>query len=395
MYSPIIHSILDTDFYKLTMQQVVFHYFSKAHVEYTFINRNKEMKWPTGFAAAVRKEVENMEELRLRRAEFMWLRNLGYFKEDYLEFLRNYRFNASHVDIPHKSEEFSLTVHGPWFNAILWEVPLLAIISETYYKMTNTKWHAFSIPKIRNKADFLSAEGCCWIDFGTRRRFSYQIQDLVNCIMPSKSGYLGTSNPHFAMKYGIKPQGTYAHEAVMAMQGTHFQPSYDCQNEIWLNLWRFEYGDKLQIALTDTLTTKFFLKNLSLNQAKYLSGFRQDSGDPAEIADQILKFYKERGIDARTKTIVFSDGLDVKQVTLLQREFGHKINCIYGIGTNLTNDCGAAPLNIVIKLNKIKIGENGPNAQWKNVVKLSDTPGKESGAAAEVEAAKSYISNSF
>lgn len=383
---PIITSLLDTDWYKLTMGQVVFHQFRDAIATYRFYNRGKT-QFPTGFAAALRKELEYLSKVSLTNQELMWLDDHVVFKPDYINFLEDYRFNPNQVMIEQTGGDLDIVIIGPWAETILWEVPLMAIISELYFKLTDKTYDQKEFITLTDqKAHKMLNAGVKWSDFGTRRRFSKETQDALNTVMMNyKPGFIGTSNPYFAMKYNLNPIGTYAHEAVMAMQAKY---SATESNQKWMEHWWLEYGmcPKLLTALTDTLTTNVFLRTYTGDMLNKYTAVRQDSGDPFEFAPKLLAHYKENNIDPKEKKIVFSDSLDTDKACELQKTFGDKIPCVMGIGTHLTNDCGHKPLNMVIKLVNIDFGKG-----MQPVIKLSDDKGKHTGDDETIKAIKQEL----
>lgn len=380
MFNPIIRSFLDNDWYQFTMGQLVFHKFPMARARYTFINRN-HTKFPFGFCQELKAQINCMQKLALSSSESDWLSKFPYLKPDYINFLLQYKFNPSEVEVFENDNELEIYIDGQWCRSILWQIPLLSIVSELYYKILKFKplndWH-----HIQEKAIKLEKAGVNYIDFGTRRRFSYSQQRIVNITMSDYKTFLGTSNPHFAKMYELNPIGTYAHELPMAMSvgfgGTKFANYFTLYN--WVN----EYQDYLKIALSDTYTTDVFLKEaFNGHFAKEFDGIRQDSGNPFKFTDKVIAHYHKLNIDPLTKMIVFSDSLDVNKAVELNEYCKGKIRCQFGIGTNLTNDCGYTPLNIVIKLSQINFG-NG----WIDVVKLSDDVGKNTGKVGAVKRAK-------
>lgn len=381
----IIQSLLDTDWYKITMGQVVFHQFPHAVAVYKFINRGKT-QFPEGFAQALRKELKCLSKVRLTDYEWVWLMDQMVLKPNYINWLGHYRFNPSQVTIEQKGGDLDISIQGLWAETILWEVPLMAIISELYFKLTDKRcdWLDFRKKTIA-KADLMMNAGVKWSDFGTRRRFSWVTQNMINQTMRNYVGYIGTSNPFFAMKYNLKPIGTYAHEAVMAMQAK-YSPTES--NQKWMEHWLQEYClfPRLLTALTDTLTTDVFLRTFKGDLAQKYSAVRQDSGDPFVFAPKLIEHYKNVGIDPKEKSIVFSDSLDADKACSLHKAFSDQIPCVMGIGTHLTNDCGHKPLNMVVKLVSVDFGEG-----FKSVVKLSDDHGKYTGDPAKIETVKKEL----
>jgi nicotinate phosphoribosyltransferase len=373
-YFPIITSLLDTDWYKLTMGQLVFHQFPDAKASYCFINRGKT-EFPPEFAEHLKYELQLLSHVQLTYEEWVWLADQFVLSQDYIDWLSNHRFNPKQVKITQTDGNLDITIEGPWVETILWEVPLMAIISELYFRLTGKTYDPHeSFLSIKAKAEKLNAAGVKWSDFGTRRRFSKDTQADVNAYMSVFKGFIGTSNPYFAMKYNIWPIGTYAHEAVMAMQALY---NAEDSNKKWMEHWLKEYclNPQMLIALTDTLTTDVFLRTYKFDLLRKFVGVRQDSGNPHEFAKKIIQYYKDNNVNPKTQKIIFSDGLDVDKAIAIHNEFKDEIQCVMGIGTNLTNDCGYKPLNMVIKLTAIDFGDG-----FKPVVKLSDDEGKHTGS---------------
>ena len=377
-----IRSFFDTDLYKITMGQVVLNQFPEVEVVYQFINRNKT-PFPKGFAGTLKRYVERcLPDMRPDKSEIGWLKaNVRYLKHTYLDWLKGYQFDPAEVRIEQEDGNLAVVVSGPWYRTIYWEVPLLAVISELYYEESKIKPCKDWEERIDQKGEILTCHGCHWADFGTRRRFSYDVQDEVCRHFHKLQGFLGTSNPCLAMKYNVRPMGTYAHEAVMAMQVRH---GFNYCNAAWMEAWVKEYQGDLGIALPDTVTTDYFLKHqFNMMFSKLFDGIRHDSGDPFEFGEKVIKHYQGLGIDSRSKRLVFSDGLNAQKLVELNHRFNDRIMVSGGIGTNLSNDVGAKPLNIVMKLTHADFGW-GPVA----TVKLSDEPGKYTGDEARIKRAK-------
>jgi nicotinate phosphoribosyltransferase len=377
-----LRSLLDTDHYKITMDQVIFFHFPQAIVHYRFIDRGHTF-FPPGFADTLGRHIEELCRLEFRAEEIDWLRQrVRYLKPTFLEWLARYRFRGEEVTVSQEGGELQIDIVGPWYRTVLWEVPLLALVSELYYSAASPSgdWQG----RIRTKAEKMAEAGAHWVDFGTRRRFSHAVQDKVNEVMREyQPYYLGTSNPFFAMKYDLTPIGTYAHEGPMAMQA--LVGVRGC-NRAWMDAWVEEYQGDLGIALTDTVTSPYFFRHFGRRESKLFDGVRQDSGSPAEIAEMSIQHYESLGIDPKSKRIVFSDNLTDDKLIALHRQFGGRIMVTGGIGTFLTNDVGHAPLNIVIKLIAVDFGD-GPAP----VVKLSDDAGKYTGERRRIEAAREEL----
>ena len=353
----IITSLLDTDLYKFTMQQAVLHNYPSAWVKYKFKCRNN----PNPLLD------EELEEtayhVKLLQSEKEYLSKIRFLKPDYIEFLEGFRFNSKYIYMTYTDNEIEIDIEGPWVQTILFEVPLLAIISELYSK---TQQHLpFRLTKnLNNKIDYLKDKDFKFVDMGTRRRYSYQIQNLVLEEMKELKNFIGTSNVHFAMKHNLKPIGTMAHEWVQAHQ--QITNLRDSQKRA-LDVWAHEYRGDLGIALSDTLGFNKFLSEFDLFFAKLYDGCRHDSGDPFEWTEKLIKHYEKLGIDPKTKTAVYSDGLNFEKAEEIYKTFSDKINVSFGIGTWLTNDVGITPPQIVIKM----VEFNG-----YPVAKISDDSGK-------------------
>ncbi len=378
-----IQSILDNDLYKFTMQQAIHMLYPRAHAQYEFINRGGT-PFPKGFARKINDQVQKMAALSLSPEQKIFLETSCYFLTPvYLDFLSSYRFDPDEVSVTQKKDALVLTITGPWYRTVLWEVPLMAIISETFFKtkpqppLSNQKRRAVNT----KKAEILSQHGVKFADFGTRRRFSagnhhQLLQDLLSY---TPHTLIGTSNVHFAHQFNITPIGTLAHEWFMFHAILHgYQMANPSAQDAWVKVF---HGD-LGIALTDTYTTDIFLSTFDTFYAKLFDGIRQDSGDPFAFTDNIIAHYESLHIDPSSKTIVFSDGLDVRKAVKIHQYCKGRIKDAYGIGTSLTNDVGVVPLNMVIKLSRGRMAENKP---WRNTVKLSDDTGKHTGSPKELK----------
>ena len=372
-----INSILDTDLYKLTMQEAVCRLYPHAQVEYSFINRNNHA-FPDGFAEILRGFVFGMSNLRLLEDEKKFLlEKCPYLTPVYIDFLSGYRFNPNEVEISQDNCNYlHITIRGPWYRTILWDVPLMAMISELYFVETNqykSVWEARE-NRNQNKAERLRSIGAKFGDFGTRRRFSQRNHEEVVVAMDEYAGdsFVGTSNVYLAMCKGLRVIGTQAHEWFQFHAAKY---GFRSANAVALEKWVDVYQGSLGIALSDTFTSDVFFKAFDMKYAKLFDGVRHDSGDPFEFADKTIAHYKKLGIDPLSKTIVFSDGLDVDKVKTIHQHCEGKVKDSYGIGTNLTNDVGVKPLNIVIKMIKAK----PKDSDWVHTVKLSDESGKWTG----------------
>lgn len=382
------NSILDNDFYKFTMQYAVVKLYPDTYAKYEFINRGQH-KFPEGFGEELKRRIEKMPFLKLTKEEKAYLKiTCPYLNSAYLDFLQGYRYDPGEVEIQQTGEDLSVKIHGYWYRTILWEVPILSLISELYYELTDQERDPERkvIETIKKKAEFYQDLGVKVAEFGTRRRHSYAVHQLVAEVLKEFGGssYVGTSNVHFAMTTGVKPIGTHAHEWFM-YHGARF--GVKIANGISLDRWVNVYHGDLGIALTDTYTTDVFFTQFNKKLAKLFDGVRHDSGDPVEFAQKAISHYERLGINPLHKTIIFSDGLNLDKVRTITEATQGKIGISFGIGTNLTNDVGLKPMNIVLKLTSVA----EPDIPWTSVVKLSDEKGKHTGDPKMIRLAKEIL----
>ena len=384
----IFTSILDNDFYKFTMQCAVVKLFPAIKGRYEFINRGKH-EFPEGFAQAMQEAVNQMGQLKLSKEEKNFLKtSCPYLNPAYIDFLEGYRYDPSEVHISQEGTELKVSVEGYWYRTILWEVPLLATISELYYKLTGAvAWSDEQIiANTSHKIHDYEALDVIFAEFGTRRRHSYRTHDLVMQTLTKSHRYnfTGTSNVHFAMKYQVKPIGTHAHEWFMFHAAEYgFKMSNAMSLEHWVDVYRGDLG----VALSDTYTTDVFFKQFDTKFAKLFDGVRHDSGDPIVFAEKTIAHYKKMGIDPLSKYIIFSDGLNPKKVQAITEACKGKIGISFGIGTDLTNDVGLRPMNIVMKLTEVLTSDD----EWVPTVKLSDEPNKHTGDPKMIALAKGIL----
>ena len=380
-------SILDNDFYKFTMQQCVVKLFPKAKARYTFINRGRH-RFPPGFAKALRASVEAMATLVLTSEEKHWLaQTCPYLDPVYLDFLQGYRYDPSEVRIEQQGEDVSVFVEGYWYRTILWEVPLLCLISENFYALQNLQRERdeLVVGKTRKKIEGYGEMGVTIAEFGTRRRHSFAVHNLVvKTLKQYGRTFVGTSNVHLARVHETKPIGTHAHEWFMFHAAKYgFKMANTLALEHWIDVYRGDLG----IALSDTFTTDEFFEIFDKKFARLFDGVRHDSGDPLQFADKTIRHYQSLGIDPLSKTIIFSDSLNYDRVRNIVEHCKGKIGVSFGIGTNFTNDVGLKPMNIVIKMT-----EAMPEAEaWTPVVKLSDEPMKHTGDEQSIALAKAVL----
>lgn len=380
----VLPSLLDNDFYKFTMQHAVIKRFPYAKARYQFINRGKH-EFPENFAQKLREAVDDMARLRLDYKEKEYLRTTcPYLDPTYLDFLQGYRYDPSEVHIEQNGTDVKVSVEGYWYRTILWEVPIMALICELFYRETGQlrQPDELVVNTVENKISLYKKLGVKFAEFGTRRRHSYEVHDLVVKILREKGTgtFIGTSNVYLAMKYDIKPIGTHAHEWFMFHAAKY---GFKMANSMGLEHWVDVYRGDLGIALTDTYTTEVFFEQFDKKFAKLFDGVRHDSGDPLEFGDKTINHYKKLGIDPLTKTIIFSDGLNYEKVERIVQHCKDRIGLSFGIGTDLTNDVGLKPMNIVLKMTEAQ----PENANWTGVVKLSDEPKKHTGSIVEIDLA--------
>lgn len=386
-----IQSILDNDLYKFSMQQAVLECFPSAIAEYEFTDRSGNSKYNQAFVDAFTKNLKDMQTLSLLEEEGVWLmKKCPWMKPWYLNYLSTYRFNPSEVKFGLQGDsKFRLSIKGPWHQTILWEVPLLALISETYFSVVDKDWITTDQQsRLEQKYKLLAGAEAKHMEFGTRRRRNFTSQDNVVKYLAGQPHFIGTSNLHLARKHNTTPLGTMAHEWIMAHSALI---SLLRANKFALLNWNRIYGGKLGIALTDTYGLQAFFDDFDDNLARVYDGVRQDSGDPSNFMDRVTTHYHKLGIDPASKTYVYSDGLTTDSAIEIKQRQVKQVganNCIFGIGTHLTNDYRnsfgnkSSPLNIVIKLRQI----NG-----KPVVKLSESPGKATGDADALRIAKFFF----
>ncbi|NJQ19853.1 nicotinate phosphoribosyltransferase [Pantoea sp. LS15] len=370
--SPVLHTLLDTDAYKLHMQQAVFHHYYDVHVAAEFRCRGDDLLGI--YADAIREQVDAMQHLTLQDDEYQWLSGLPFFKADYLNWLRNFRYKPEQVTVLNDNGKLDIRLEGPWREVIMWEVPLLAVISELahrYRSPENGVEQAVAALETKLAGFTTLTEGLDMsrfrlMDFGTRRRFSRDVQDAIVKRLQQEPWFVGTSNYDLARRLNLTPMGTQAHEWFQAHQ--QISPDLANSQRAALAAWLEEYPNQLGIALTDCITMDAFLRDFGPEFAERYQGLRHDSGDPVEWGEKAIAHYEKLGIDPMSKVLVFSDNLDLPKAVELYRQFNTRVNLSFGIGTRLTCDIPQVkPLNIVIKL----VECNG-----KPVAKLSDSPGK-------------------
>ncbi len=373
----IINSLLETDMYKFSMGQTIFHQFTSYKTTWTFKCRNKDVHFSEEMVEEIRQQIVAFCGLRFTEEELDYLDNITWIKGSYVDFLRLWQ---------PRYEEFTITTDAPcglsieaagtWLNTTMYEIPILAIVNEVYFRMAYDYDELLEQFKTRlsQKVEMLEKNKYrlnTFSEFGLRRRLSAQAQEIaveaLTNLKDTDSKFIGTSNVYLAKKYNLKPIGTMAHEWIMCTgQGNHkHNPAYS--NWYALDAWVKEYGILNGIALTDTITTDCFLRDFQLTYATLFSGVRHDSGDPYEWGEKMIAHYKKLGIDPGTKTLLFSDSLDFEKATQIYDHFKDKVQVAFGIGTFISNDTNVPALNIVMKTTKC----NG-----MDVAKISDIAGK-------------------
>lgn len=375
----IINSLLETDAYKFSMGQAIYHQFSDYKTTWTFKCRNEDVKFSKEMVEEIREQIRAYCQLYFTEDELDYLENIKWIKGSYVDFLRLWHPRFEDFEIEATEEEscgLRIETKGTWLNTSMYEIPTLAIVNEVYFRMSsdyNKLMESFR-EKLTEKINWLQSGKYKignFSEFGLRRRLSAEAQELAvqelskACLQGSR--FVGTSNVYLAKKYGITPVGTMAHEWIMCVgQGNHkHNPAYS--NWYALDAWVKEYGVLNGTALTDTITTDCFLKDFQLTYSTLFSGVRHDSGDPMEWGDKMIRHYEELGIDSKTKTLLFSDSLDFERANAIYEYFKDRCKVAFGIGTYLSNDTCVPALNIVMKTTLC----NG-----MDVAKMSDTPGK-------------------
>ena len=369
--SPIVVSLLDTDLYKFNMNQVMFHKHTNLNGTYIFKCRNQGVVFTPEMVEEINAQIDHLCTLRFSDEELDYLNSLRFIKSDYVEFLRLWHPIRKYVTC-HGNPDGSLyiQVDGPLFSVMQFEIYLLEIVNEVYFRM---KYNYLALVDsaqenlVAKIAGFKTGKyNFKFAEFGCRRRLSREWQDYVVGELLKTGHCVGTSNVYLAMKYGCTPIGTYAHEYVQMYQGVP-GVTLAYTNKVAMEEWFDEFQGDNGTALTDTLGTDLFLMDFNKLQATCYTGVRHDSGDPIEWGEKIVAHYEKLGINPKTKTLLFSDSLNFDKAEQIYNHFKDRINVSFGIGTFLSNDTHVDALNIVIKLQYV----NG-----HPVAKLSDTPGK-------------------
>ncbi len=396
---PIIKSLLDLDYYKLTMLQFIHHYYKDVEVTFGFHNRTDSVQLARVIPEyKLRQQLDAIRALRFTSQEIKYLKKLG-FAQTFLAFLTRVQLPEYNLRIV--SGQYMLTFTGPWTHVTLWETLALSVVNELYYQELESrlseKERATMFAEGKRRLHYkiqhlLQRPGIHFAEFGTRRRYSRDWQEYV---VKTLAHYLphgqltGTSNVLLAQQYGLRPIGTMAHELFMvaaALAGTDDIGVVAAQNTILRQWWDF-YGTSLSIALTDTFGSTFSFRTMPESVAQDWIGLRHDSGDPISFGKAAVAFYKRHGVDPRTKTIVFSDGLDIATISELEEYFQQagRIKTSFGWGTNLTNDLGMfKPLSLVAKARV---------ANGVTTVKLSDNLAKATGTPEQIKRYKKLFAH--
>ena len=373
----IINSLLETDLYKFSMGQAIYHQFPSYKTTWDFKCRNKDVFFTEEMVEEIRDQIKAYCELKFSEEELEYLDNIKWIKGSYIDFLRIWNPRYEDFEITSEGEcGLSIETKGTWINTSMYEIPTLAVVNEVYFRMGHNYEVLLDsykerleekVGKLVNGEYNLGA----FSEFGLRRRLSSEAQELAVKTLKDTtlkdSSFVGTSNVYLAKKYNLKPVGTMAHEWIMCVgQGNHkHNPAYS--NWYALDAWVKEYGVLNGTALTDAITTDCFLRDFQLTYATLFSGVRHDSGDPFEWGEKMIKHYEDLGIDAKTKTLLFSDSLDFERASKLYEYFSGRAKVAFGIGTYISNDTDVKPLNIVMKTTAC----NG-----MDVAKISDVEGK-------------------
>ncbi len=378
-FKPFIESLLETDLYKFSMGQAIYHQFSDYKTTWSFKCRNEDVVFTPEMVEEIKDQIQAYCSLRFTEDELAYLENIKWIKGSYVDFLRLWEPRYEDFTITTEGDKgLTIETKGTWLNTSMYEIPTLAIVNEVYFRMAYDYDMLHESFKERLEAKIqtlISGENRIgnFSEFGVRRRLSSEAQDLaVRRLAEENSKFVdsncvGTSNVYLAKKYNLIPVGTMAHEWIMCVgQGNHkHNPAYS--NWFALDAWVKEYGVLNGTALTDTITTDCFLRDFQLTYATLFSGVRHDSGCPYEWGDKMIAHYKSLGIDPTTKTLLFSDSLNFEKATKIKDYFAGKVKVAFGIGTYISNDTCVDPLNIVMKTTLC----NG-----MDVAKISDVKGK-------------------
>ena len=395
-----VKSLIDVDLYKLTMMQFFFKYYNNTVVKFKFNNRTDINLGYYIDKDRLINELNSVKKLNFKPGEVEYLRGLGYFEDDFLDYLKNYKL--PNITVDNVNGRFDIHTTANWHDVTLWETIVLSTINELYYYSKYSKNETEAAEKkgldtLRGKLDLLKSDNITSVitDFGTRRRFSHKWQDIVIKEIKNHPAFVGTSNVYFAKKYNMKPVGTNAHELYMVAAGINADTDDNLKSSHSkiMNQWYEMYGEDLSIGLTDTFGSNFFFEDFK-DKADKWKGLRHDSGSPEHFGNRVVTYYNHLNIDSSNKLLVFSDGLDVDKIIDLHDMFIQHINLSFGWGTKLTNDLGFETLSIVMKAVEV-VSHN--NVTLNNMlVKLSDNLNKNLGTPEDLKRYKrvfGYVNN--
>ena len=420
------------DYYKLTMGQVIYEQHPNTEVTFTLKNRSSEQPLSEYISPeALQQRLDRIREQGFTSEEIAYYAGLtaqngnARFTPDYLDYLEQLQLPEVNISINPATNDLDIDSGGKWIDVTFWETVVMSEVNELYYEQLMESHdlgindlYAEGDRRLNDKIEKLKEyPGIKFADFGTRRRFSTNWHEHVvqRLAQDLPEQFTGTSNPWFAYKYNLAPIGTFAHEMPMVYAGiadAFGKNPLKGHNEM-LRDWEDTYHGDLSIALTDTFGSEFFFNDFTSKQAETWNGLRHDSGDPIEFGERAIEFYKKSGVDPTTKTIVFSDGLDVDTIIKLYQHFNGKINVTFGWGTSLMNDLGLPANNMVMKATEVSvptrvdmpdgrdqfgmIREADPTKGnclayvTRKLVKLSDNTGKHTGPECKVKEYQDWV----
>lgn len=391
----IIRSMIENDLYKFSMSHYYQVNYPNSWGTFAFHDRNNT-EYTEEFVEILKNEFKKLDKLFLQKDEFDWcVKNIPYIPQYYWEWLSGFRYNSYNIKTWIDGDKhLHIEVSDLMYRVTFYEIPILAIVSETYHKYNGDEYLTFDevndamMDGMIEKTKIAENHNIFFADFGLRRRFSVFSEDVVVKFMAKHcKTFVGTSNVYLAKLLNIKAIGTQAHECFM-MNAAITSPK-EANFHVMEN-WVNTYDGALGTVLTDTYTVDVFLRNFSMKLAKLYDGVRHDSGDPYIFIDKIIDKYKSYGIDPMSKTIVFSDGLDFPTAAKIKEYCVGKIKASFGIGTNLTCDIpNIKAMNIVMKLKECRVNDRQP---IYGCVKLSDVTGKAIGKKEDIENYKYQLS---
>ena len=398
---PIIRSLLDTDIYKLLMLQSIWKENRSTDVTFSLVNRTTSVPLAAQInEQELREQLDHARSIRLTKKEHIWLAgNTFYgksrlFQEDFLNWLRDYQLPE--YQLRSDNGQYRIDFHGPWVQVMLWEIPVLSILSELRSRSAVRETRRFELDVLYARAKSKLWEKVVRLralpnlriaDFGTRRRHGYLWQRW--CVEALREGlgekFIGTSNVLLAMELDVDAIGTNAHELPMvnAALATTDEDLRLSPYEV-LETWQKTYDGNLLVVLPDTFGTSSFLKNAPSWVADW-TGFRIDSKDPIAGGEEIIRWWKTMGKDPREKLLILSDGLDIDTIETTYQQFDGRVRLGFGWGTHLTNDFRDCSPTVREQLNAISLVCKVTSANGRPTVKLSDNLEKASGPESEIE----------